>query len=80
MRATGSIPRAPGCSRIPSQVVYHYCVWYLETIKYGAGERAVGMVELAAMFVVGFGAGYAIREIISRRRRRAAQSTFIYPE
>lgn len=44
------------------------------------GGRAVGFVELAAMFAVGFGAGYAIRELVSRRRRRAAQSTFIYPE
>jgi hypothetical protein len=38
------------------------------------------MLELAGMFAVGFGAGYALREIISRRRRKAAQSTFIYPE
>ena len=40
----------------------------------------MGIIELAAIFVFGFGAGYGLREIISRRRRRAAQTTFIYPE
>ena len=30
--------------------------------------------------VVGFGAGNGLRELISRQRRRAAQSTFNYPE
>jgi hypothetical protein len=33
-----------------------------------------------AIFALGFGAGYGLRELISRHRRRAAQSTFIYPE
>jgi len=33
-----------------------------------------------AVFVLGFGAGYGLRELISRHRRRAAQSAFIYPE
>jgi len=40
----------------------------------------MGIFELAAVFACGFGAGYGLREIVSRRRRRAAQSTFIYPE
>jgi hypothetical protein len=40
----------------------------------------MGILELAAVFVCGFGAGYGLREVVSRRRRRAAQSTFIYPE
>lgn len=38
------------------------------------------MLELAAVFAVGFGAGYGLREMISRYRRKAAQSTFNYPE
>jgi len=38
------------------------------------------MLELAAVFAFGFGAGYGLRELISRRRRKAAQSTFNYPE
>jgi hypothetical protein len=38
------------------------------------------MLFYLAIFVFGFGAGYGLREVISRRRRRAAQSTFIYPE
>jgi hypothetical protein len=38
------------------------------------------MIELAVTFAAGFGAGYWVREIVSRRRRKAAQSTFIYPE
>jgi hypothetical protein len=33
-----------------------------------------------AIFLLGFGAGYGLREIISRQRRRAAQSAFNYPE
>ena len=61
------------------QVVYHFCVWYPET-TWIVQERAVGMVELVVIFAVGFGAGYAVRELVSRRRRRAAQRTFIYPE
>ena len=40
----------------------------------------MGVLELAAIFAFGFGAGYGLREVVSRRRRRAAQSTFIYPE
>jgi hypothetical protein len=40
----------------------------------------VGILELTAIFVFGFVVGYGTREIISRRRRKAAQSTFIYPE
>jgi hypothetical protein len=38
------------------------------------------MLFHVAVLIVGFGAGYGVRELISRRRRRAAQSTFIYPE
>ena len=38
------------------------------------------MVVHLAFLVLGFGAGYGVRELISRHRRRAAQSTFIYPE
>lgn len=38
------------------------------------------MLELAAVFAFGFGAGYGLRELISRHRRKAAQSTFNYPE
>jgi hypothetical protein len=38
------------------------------------------MVLLAVVFLVGVAAGYGIREYISRRRRRIAQSTFIFPE
>ena len=40
----------------------------------------MAMLELAAVFVFGFAAGYGVREMISRRRRKAAQSTFNYPE
>jgi hypothetical protein len=38
------------------------------------------LLELAAVFAVGFGAGYGLREMISRHRRKAAQSAFNYPE
>jgi hypothetical protein len=38
------------------------------------------MLEMAAIFAFGLAVGYGIRELISRRRRKAAQSTFIYPE
>jgi hypothetical protein len=38
------------------------------------------MLFHSIVFIIGFGAGYGLRELISRRRRRAAQSAFIYPE
>lgn len=38
------------------------------------------MLVHVAVFVFGFGAGYGLRELISRHRRRAAQRAFIYPE
>ena len=62
------------------QVVYHFCLWYEKTAGTEVWGSAVGLLELTAIFAVGFGAGYGIREVISRRRRKAAQSTFIYPE
>ena len=40
----------------------------------------MGILELAAIFAFGFGTGYGLREVVSMRRRRAAQTTFIYPE
>ena len=38
------------------------------------------MVFHLAFLILGFAAGYGVRELVSRHRRRAAQSTFIYPE
>jgi hypothetical protein len=35
---------------------------------------------LAFVFLLGAAVGYGIREMISRRRRELARSTFIYPE
>jgi hypothetical protein len=49
-------------------------------LRYLGAEATVGIFELAAVFAFGFGAGYGVREVISRRRRKAAQSTFVYPE
>jgi hypothetical protein len=43
-------------------------------------EIAMGLLEIAAAFAAGFAAGYGLRELISRRRRRAAETTFVYPE
>jgi len=38
------------------------------------------MFGLVVIFALGFAAGYGVRELISRHRRRAAQRTFMYPE
>jgi hypothetical protein len=43
-------------------------------------ETAFRMLFHLVVFVFGFGAGYGLREMISRQRRRAAESTFNYPE
>ena len=80
MRARGALPspwrREPG---ITSLCTTHACDTNWTSRYRGVGD-AVGLLELTAVFVFGFAAGYGTREIISRRRRRAAQSTFIYPE
>jgi hypothetical protein len=38
------------------------------------------VLTFAVVFLLGAAAGYGIRELISRRRRQLARSTFIYPE
>lgn len=45
----------------------------------GCGERGTMLFHLL-VFAIGFGAGYGLRELISRHRRRRAQSAFNYPE